>query len=199
MKKITKRIVYFLLLALSVNALASIGNTMSVGQERMRPGVAEPDTVKPRFAVRRTAPENEADLDKKTMDLRTPDNLKTDTVYDPATGHYTIGTKLGDSYLNAPILMTPEEYQEWSLQKSLQSYYRQKNAEEYANEGKNKFDFTDMQFDLGPAEKIFGPGGVRLRTQGTAELKVGANLKKTDNPSLRKIAGKRSVLILMRK
>lgn len=184
MKKIIKRIVYFLLLALSVNALASIGNTMSVGQGRMRPGVAEPDTVKPRFAVRRTVPENEADLDKKTMDLRTPDNLKTDTVYDPATGHYTIGTKLGDSYLNAPILMTPEEYQEWSLQKSLQSYYRQKNAEEYANEGKNKFDFTDMQFDLGPAEKIFGPGGVRLRTQGTAELKVGANLKKTDNPSL---------------
>ena len=107
MKKIIKRIVYFLLLALSVNALASIGNTMSVGQERMRPGVAEPDTVKPRFAVRRTVPENEADLDKKTMDLRTPDNLKTDTVYDPATGHYTIGTKLGDSYLNAPILMTP--------------------------------------------------------------------------------------------
>ena len=41
-----------------------------------------------------------------------------------------------------------------------------------------------MQFDLGPAEKIFGPGGVRIKTQGSAELKIGGNLKKTDNPSL---------------
>lgn len=33
-------------------------------------------------------------------------------------------------------------------------------------------------------QKIFGPGGVRIKTQGTAELKVGANIKKIDNPSL---------------
>ena len=32
------------------------------------------------------------------------------SVYDPATGNYTIGTKVGDSYLNAPLLMSPEEY-----------------------------------------------------------------------------------------
>ena len=41
-----------------------------------------------------------------------------------------------------------------------------------------------MHFDLGPAEKIFGPGGVRIKTQGTAELKFGATLKNIDNPSL---------------
>src|SRR3712207_7820102 len=41
-----------------------------------------------------------------------------------------------------------------------------------------------MHFNLGPAEKIFGPGGVRIRTQGTAELKLGGNIKKIDNPSL---------------
>ena len=42
----------------------------------------------------------------------------------------------------------------------------------------------DMHFSLGPAEKIFGPGGVRIKTQGSAELKIGATLKNTDNPSL---------------
>ncbi len=36
--------------------------------------------------------------------------------------------------------------------------------------GKEKFEFTDMHFDLGPAEKIFGPGGIRVKTQGSAEL-----------------------------
>ena len=41
-----------------------------------------------------------------------------------------------------------------------------------------------MHFSLGPAEKIFGPGGVRIKTQGTAELKMGVTLKNIDNPSL---------------
>ena len=95
-------------------------------------------------------------------------------------------TPLGQvsTYLSAPILMTPEEYQEWSLKQSMQRYFRQKNAEAFEANGKEKFDFTDMHFDLGPAEKIFGPGGVRLKTQGSVELKMGANMKKVDNPSL---------------
>ena len=41
-----------------------------------------------------------------------------------------------------------------------------------------------MHFDLGPAEKIFGPGGVRVTTRGTAELKFGVTMKNIDNPSL---------------
>ena len=95
-------------------------------------------------------------------------------------------TALGQvgSYLSAPILMTPEEYQEWSLRQSMQRYFRNKNAEAFEANGKDKFDFTDMHFDLGPAEKIFGPGGVQIKTQGSAELKLGANMKKVENPSL---------------
>ena len=88
------------------------------------------------------------------------------------------------SYLNAPLLMTPEEYQQWSIRESMRRYYRQKNAEAFETEGKDKFDFTDMKFDLGPAEKIFGPGGVQIKTQGSAELKMGANMKNVNNPAL---------------
>ena len=185
MRNLRNKWVYILLLAVSVNALAGMGSAPSPRLPQSQAAApAEPDTLKPRFSVKRTAPQDEDDLKQRSMDLRDPDNLTTDTVYDPKTGNYTIGTKLGDSYLNAPLLMTPEEYQEWTLQKSLRNYYRQRNAEEFESEGKNKFDFTDMQFDLGPAEKIFGPGGVRIKTQGSAELKIGGNLKKTDNPSL---------------
>ena len=100
----------------------------------------------------------------------------------PGIAGYTLGT--ATSYLNAPILMTPEEYQKWSLHQSMQRYYREKNAEAFEATGTNKFDFTDMHFDLGPAEKIFGPGGVQIKTQGSAELKMGANMKKVDNPAL---------------
>lgn len=100
----------------------------------------------------------------------------------PGQAGYTLGT--ATSYLTAPILMTPEEYQQWSLHESMKRYYYERNAEAFEASGKNKFDFTDIKFDLGPAEKIFGPGGVQIKTQGSAELKMGGNLKKVDNPAL---------------
>ena len=205
------------------------------------------DTVpegKPRFTVRKTGTQDTKSLRKKSADLRDPDNLKTEVIYDEKDDTYTIGTSLVGSeesgsgsrgqggrsgsssrntstrnssttstqasstgaagassgsilpgragftlgtatgFLNAPLLMTPEEYQHWSLQNSLQQYWRQKNEEAFEAEGKKKFDFTDMHFDLGPAEKIFGPGGVQIKTQGSAELKVGVNSKNVKNPAL---------------
>ena len=80
--------------------------------------------------------------------------------------------------------MSPEEYTTWSMQKSLSEFYRAKNQDAYEQNGKEKFDFSDMRFDLGPAEKIFGPGGVQIKTQGSAELKFGGKMKNTENPSL---------------
>ena len=147
-------------------------------------GVGEaPDTV--RYEVQKTAPDNAEDLERKPVDLRTPENITTETTYDDKTHTYIVGNKIGDSYLSVPLLMTPEEYAAWSMKRSLDAYFRNKNQEEFEKEGKQeKFDFTNMHFDLGPAEKIFGPGGVQIKTQGSAELKFGFNQKSIDNPSL---------------
>jgi len=144
-----------------------------------------PDSLlHPRWRIQKTAPVLTADLDSSALDLRMPDNVKVEPVYNDSLGVYILGSKLGDSYLNAPIMMTPEEYMKWSERRARQQFFRQKDAENAKTKGKEKFDFSDMKFDLGPAEKIFGPGGVRVKTQGTAELKVGATLKNIDNPSL---------------
>ena len=86
---------------------------------------------------------------------------------------------LANSYLSAPLMMTAEEYQQWTMRQSMTKYFRDRNAEAYEANGKSKFDFTDMHFNLGPAEKIFGPGGVQIKTQG-----LGMNTKKVNNPSL---------------
>ena len=88
------------------------------------------------------------------------------------------------SYLTPPMTMTADEYMNWSLRRSVAQYYRQRNQELFQNQANNKFDFTDMRFSLGQAEKIFGPGGVHIRTQGSSELKIGGNMKSTDNPTL---------------
>ena len=144
-----------------------------------------PDSLlHPRWKIQRTMPITLNDLNQGSADLRRPDNLKQEVVYNDTINRYIIGSKIGDSYINAPVMMTPEEYRKWSERKAMQSYFRSKNDEIYKAKGKEKFDFTDMHFDLGPAEKIFGPGGVRIKTQGTAELKFGATMKNIDNPSL---------------
>ena len=144
-----------------------------------------PDSLlHPRWKIQRSMPITLNDLNQGAADLRRPDNLKQEVVYNDTINRYIIGSKIGDSYINAPVMMTPEEYRKWSERKAMQSYFRSKNDEIYKAKGKEKFDFTDMHFDLGPAEKIFGPGGVRIKTQGTAELKFGATMKNIDNPSL---------------
>mgnify|MGYP003289525794 CR=1 FL=1 len=120
-----------------------------------------------------------------SMDLKDPENLKADTaVYDEKSGYYKVGTKLGDDFLSQPWMMTPEEYLKWSEKKSFWDHFKTRNDSLFTTKGKDKFDFTDMHFDLGPAEKIFGPGGVQIKVQGSAELKFGYNYQFVDNPSL---------------
>ena len=48
-------------------------------------------------------------------------------------GMYVIGSKIGDNYLNAPVLMTPEEYRAWSEKRELQRFFRKKDAENVQN------------------------------------------------------------------
>ena len=144
-----------------------------------------PDSLlHPRWKIQRTLPITVEDLDQGAADLRRPENLKQEVVYNDTLNYYIVGSKIGDNYLNTPIWMTPDEYRAWSERKAFDQFFRKKNDEIYQAKGKEKFDFTDMHFDLGPAEKIFGPGGVRIKTQGTAELKFGVTMKNIDNPSL---------------
>ena len=118
------------------------------------------------------------------LTLPDPENITEDVRYDESDNTYRIGHKLGESYLEVPTVMTPEEYNRMLMQRSLQSFYREKYSEEMTALGEDKFDFTNMKFDLGPAEKIFGPGGVQVRTSGSAAIKFGYNRNKVDNPSL---------------
>lgn len=146
---------------------------------------APPDSVSPRFKVKPTVVQTMGDKSEDgPIDLKDPENLKSEPVYDEEAGLYKYGTRVGEEFVETPFYMSADEYMKWSLARSMAEYYKAKNAEEYKNQGKDKFDFTDMKFDLGPADKIFGPGGVRVRTQGSAELKIGANTRFTDNPSL---------------
>lgn len=137
-----------------------------------------------RWKIQLTQPYSLSDLYQSPLDLQRPDNMKYEVVYNDTLNRFVIGNRMGNTWLSAPIMLTPEEYNSWTEMNERSAFFRKKNDEIYQTKGKEKFDFSDMHFDLGPAEKIFGPGGIRVRTQGSAELKLGMNKKSIDNPSL---------------
>ena len=154
-----------------------------------QPFKVEDDTIpdsllNTRWKIQLTQPYSLSDLYQSPLDLQRPDNMKYDVVYNDTLNRFVIGNRMGNTWLSAPIMLTPEEYNSWTEMNERSVFFRKKNDEIYQAKGKEKFDFSDMHFDLGPAEKIFGPGGIRVRTQGSAELKLGMNKKSIDNPSL---------------
>ena len=115
----------------------------------------EDTTKKSRFPVAKTSIETYEDLYKNSpADLKTPENVRSVFEYDPVTQCYVVRTKVGDMEVSTPFMLTPEEYKDYSLRKSIEAYYREKNKEN-AGKGKDPFDILDMKFNLGPLEKDF--------------------------------------------
>ena len=191
-----QRFIFFLLVWLMV---ATFGYAIALPQlqddkKKTHTSTAQPvqldeDTIPDsllhtRWQIQRTQPYSLSDLYQSPLDLKRPDNLQYQVVYNDTIDRYIIGNRMGSTWLSAPIMLTPKEYLAWTEQQQRNSYFRKQNDEIFQAKGKEKFDFSDMHFDLGPAEKIFGPGGIRVKTQGSAELKFGINKKSIDNPSL---------------
>ena len=144
------------------------------------------DTIITQYPVRTTIPDSYDYLEEQdnyAADLKTPSNITTEAEYDYETGCYIIRTKLGDKEIATPFMLSADEYNNLVLRQSMQEYYRQKNAD-LAQEKKDPFNFLDMSFGLGPLEKVFGPGGVQLKTQGSVQLTMGMKINKTDNPAI---------------
>ena len=117
-------------------------------------------------------------------DLSDPSNIKTEAIYDPDLGMYVIHTRLGERDLVTPMLMTPDEYNKAENRRAMQAYFQERNAMRTQEAEKEPFNILDMNFALGPLEKVFGPGGVRLTTQGSIQMSMGVKSNKTDNPAL---------------
>ena len=93
-----------------------------------------------------------------------PLNLRRQVFYNATLDSYFLGKRLGGTYLAAPIIMSSKECLYWSGGQQLHAFFRSQNTEISETKGKEKLDFSDMHFELGPAEKLFVPGGVSILT-----------------------------------
>jgi len=145
---------------------------------------AAPDTAKKDFPVKKFTLNSIEDINAVyPMDSKQPDNIKSDIQFDDKTGNYIFRNKIGDLEITTPYTMTGDEYRNYSYQKELQNYWKEKNTRGEIN-NEDKFSVSDMKFNIGPADKVFGPGGVQVKTQGSAELIFGVKHNRVENPAL---------------
>lgn len=198
-KSIDRKRIKQLIIACGCVAAFTASSFIAVGQY-YKPSIAPPppappalptpanpaDSIMMPFPVQQTIPQNYEELmeDQFAADLASPSNISTQAEFDPETGYYVVRTKLGDHEIATPFLLSESQYNNWQLRRSLQEYYRERNMELQEKRDKEPFNIFDMNFALGPLEKIFGPGGVQLKTQGSVQIRMGIKSNKTDNPSL---------------
>ena len=140
--------------------------------------------LKTRFPIKKISQNSYEDLNiKYPLDAPKPNNVKSVIEYDVKSGNYVLRTYAGENEIATPFLMTQQEYLSFSAKKEMQSYWQEKSKKSQKN-NEDKFSISDMKFNIGPADKVFGPGGVQIKTQGSAELIFGYKNNTIDNPSL---------------
>ena len=97
-------------------------------------------------------------------DLGLPRNVVSSVEYDAASGYYVLRTKLGDRDITTPFILTPWQYAQWRERNERRQRFRMLDGgpgvenDSIRRRERRQFDLLDMNFDLGPLDKIFGPG-----------------------------------------
>ena len=120
------------------------------------------------------------------IDFENPLNYSNDVIYDPETGTYIFTNTVGEDGYNVlpPSSMTPEEYMIYQNQQSMQQYWNDKVNEQVDDARGKEAELPD--FNNEDMETVFKlPNDfISIRPQGSAELKFGVNVSRTDNPVL---------------
>lgn len=139
----------------------------------------------PRYPVKKTQLSSYEDLKgKQPIDLKDPSNVQTKVEYDPHSKYYIFRTQIGNQPVSVPLYLNPDEYMDYTLKQSMSDFFREKNATAFENKDeKEDFSLKDIKLNIGPADKLFGPGGVKIQTQGYVEATMGIKHSSTDNPT----------------
>ncbi|WP_185968836.1 cell surface protein SprA [Carboxylicivirga sp. M1479] len=123
--------------------------------------------------------------EQRGINLNDPGNLDYKAEYDYQTGNVTIYRKMGNVDVRLPYSMPLDEYLDYDTRKSVLSYWRQKQQEEAQQYGDNST-FNKLWNNIGGEafEGIFGSNAINVRLQGMAELRIGIQRTKIDNPTL---------------
>jgi hypothetical protein len=118
----------------------------------------------------------------RTLDLKTPSNIKDSVVYDAKTRRYIVYEKIGSKYYRTTTSYSFDEY--WKIKgKQAEDEYWQKRANlmSILNRGriKPKLSLYDNLFN-----RLFGNGKINITPQGNVDITAGYQGQNIKNPTL---------------
>ena len=116
------------------------------------------------------------------IDFDDPENVETTVEYDPITGQYIIVKKIGDYFFRYPMAMSIEDYMEMDMQRSIDEYWDEK-LETESMDGATPWK-PQLKIESNTFDRIFGGNTIDIQPQGSAEISLGVNISKTENPRI---------------
>jgi cell surface protein SprA len=114
--------------------------------------------------------------------LNDPSNVKTTIEYNTSTGTYDINQKIGDENYRNPTYMTFDEYVNYDIDKAVKDYWRQRSkAEDFSQQKALAPQLESEKSEM--LDKILGGSKVEIRPSGSAEITLGVNYSKNENPA----------------
>ncbi len=125
---------------------------------------------------------------KSPMNLKTPDNIKTQTDLDTTQETYQISEKAGEVDFRPPTEMNFKDYSAWRNKQMAKTYW--KNKAESNNGGANtaisaKPKGLNPRIQMPPVfDRIFGGNYIDIKPNGMVLLDFGGQYQKTNNPAI---------------
>ena len=118
----------------------------------------------------------------RTLDLKTPANIKDSVVYDPVTRRYIVYEKIGSKYYRTTTSYSFNEYWQIKGKQSETEYFQKRsNLMSVLNRGriKPKLSLYDNLFN-----RLFGNGKINITPQGNVDITAGYQGQNIKNPTL---------------
>ncbi len=125
--------------------------------------------------------------DTEGMGLPMPANFEYTTQYDAATNSVTIYRRIGGIDVRLPYTMTLQEYLNQDTRRSIMNYWQTRqsqNGSQQTDQGQGGLINSNWQVQNEAFSSVFGGNQINMRLQGMAELKIGIQQTKIDNPTL---------------
>lgn len=117
------------------------------------------------------------------FDLKDPDVIEKEVVYDPATDTYIITEKINGVNVKAPTYMTFGEYINYTTSREMNDYWKQKADSKNLIENSSTI-IPPINVNKQFFNKLFGSNVISIRPQGNVEVTLGAQFQNYDNPNI---------------
>ena len=113
-----------------------------------------------------------------------PSNVSTSVEYDPETDSYNFQKNVDGMPIGTPYNMPFDDYVNYNFEKAMNSYWHQKAKMNRAqNQEINSSFIPKLEVGGEIFDRIFGGNVIDIKPQGSAELTLGLEYTRTDNPA----------------